>query len=128
MLPQGPYKPKEHEEEILKFWLENKFYKPEYDPKDDRVKSIDEMKNDDREPFCIICPPPNAYARPHIGNLSGYAYQDAMGRYARMKGKKVLLIPGKDHAGLEGEGVFVREVLEKKESISFHSLEKNSTR
>src|SRR5690606_18384224 len=57
--------------------------------------------------------PPNAYGRPHIGNISGYAYQDAMARYQRMKGKKVLVLPGKDHAGLEGEGVFVRDVLEK---------------
>jgi valyl-tRNA synthetase len=113
MLPDGPYKPAEYEKEILDFWLENKFYKPEFDPAVDRVKSIEEMKSDIRESWALICPPPNAYARPHIGNISGYAYQDAMARYARMKGKKVLVLPGKDHAGLEGEGVFVREVLEK---------------
>lgn len=119
MLPQGPYDPTKYEKEILDFWLSNQFYKPEFNPELDKVVSTEEMKKDSRVPFSIICPPPNAYARPHIGNLSGYAYQDAMGRFARMQGKKVLLVPGKDHAGLEGEGVFVREVLEKKKIDKF---------
>ncbi|MFS8130435.1 MAG: valine--tRNA ligase [Candidatus Dojkabacteria bacterium] len=113
MLPNGPYNPIESEKAMLNFWLENKFYKPEFDPSVDKVKTTEEMKSDVREAWALICPPPNAYARPHIGNISGYAYQDAMARYARMQGKKVLVLPGKDHAGLEGEGVFVREVLEK---------------
>lgn len=112
-LPNGPYNPQENEQQILNYWLENKLYKPEYNPTEDRIMSIEEMKADIREAWALICPPPNAYARPHIGNISGYAYQDAMARYARMQGKKVLVLPGKDHAGLEGEGVFVREVLEK---------------
>lgn len=112
-LPNGPYNPAENEKIILDYWLENKLYKPEYNPQKDRVMSTEEMKADIREAWSLICPPPNAYARPHIGNISGYAYQDAMARYARMQGKKVLVLPGKDHAGLEGEGVFVREVLEK---------------
>ncbi|MEP7104029.1 MAG: valine--tRNA ligase [Candidatus Dojkabacteria bacterium] len=113
MLTDGPYNPQIEEPKILKFWLDNKFYKPEFDPVVDKVKSTEEMKSDVREAWTLICPPPNAYARPHVGNISGYAYQDAMARYARMQGKKVLVLPGKDHAGLEGEGVFVREVLEK---------------
>lgn len=112
-LPEGPYNPTESEKEILDNWLTNKMYKPEYSPTEDRVLSTEEMKKDPRPAWALICPPPNAYARPHIGNISGYAYQDAMARYARMQGKKVLVLPGKDHAGLEGEGVFVREVLEK---------------
>jgi valyl-tRNA synthetase len=111
MLPKGPYNPQETEPRILDFWLQHKFYKPEYDPKSDRVMSTEEMKNDSREPFAIICPPPNAYARPHMGNVSGYAYQDVFGRYARMHGKKALLFPGKDHAAQEAETIYLRDVL-----------------
>jgi valyl-tRNA synthetase len=110
-LPQGAYNPSETEPNILKFWLDNKFYKPEYDPKEKRVKSADEMKSDNREPWALICPPPNAYARPHIGNISGYAYQDIFGRYNRMLGKKVLMVPGKDHAAQEAEVIFLKDVL-----------------
>lgn len=113
-LPNGPYNPSETEKEILDFWISNNLYKPEYLPSESRVQSTEEMKKDGRTPWSLICPPPNAYGRPHIGNISGYAYQDAMARYQRMNGKKVLVLPGKDHAGLEGEGVFVRDVLEKK--------------
>jgi valyl-tRNA synthetase/phosphoribosylanthranilate isomerase len=98
MLPNGAYNHKEHEEEVLKRWLECGAYKP---------------NKTNSESWTLICPPPNAYGRPHVGNISGYAYIDAMARIQRMKGKNVLVVPGKDHAGLEGEGVFVREVLEK---------------
>lgn len=118
MLYSGPYNPTENEEQVLNFWLENGFYKLEYDPKTNSFLSVEELRNllqkiPKEQKWCLICPPPNAYSRPHIGNISGYAYQDAMARYARMQGKKALIIPGKDHAGLEGEAVFVRDVLEK---------------
>lgn len=119
MLPKGAYTAKEHEALILSEWLENKIYKPEFDPVTNKVQSLEEMKADPREAWCLICPPPNAYGRPHIGNISGYAYMDALARYQRMLNKKVLVLPGKDHAGLEGEGVFVREVLEKKKRKKF---------
>lgn len=115
MLPKGPYNPNETEPKILDFWLQNKFYKPEFDPVSGQVLSTEEMKAELKsglgEPFAIICPPPNAYARPHIGNVSGYAYQDVFGRHARMRGKKTLLFPGKDHAAQEAETIYLRDVL-----------------
>ncbi|MBD3280092.1 hypothetical protein GF389_01025, partial [Candidatus Dojkabacteria bacterium] len=75
MLPKGPYNAQETEPEILKFWLKGKFFKPEYHP-EKGLQSTEEMEKDGRESFCIVNPPPNAYMRPHIGNVSGYAYQD----------------------------------------------------
>ncbi len=113
MLPNGPYNPQQNELDILKYWLENKFFKPEYH-KDKGLLSTDEMKNDGRDSFCIINPPPNAYMRPHIGNVSGYAYQDIFLRYNRLKGKKVFGQPGKDHAGIQGEVVLEKIFLENK--------------
>lgn len=110
-LPNGPYDPIKEELEILNYWLEKNFYKPEFDPKQGRVVDTGEMKKDGRESFAIINPPPNAYARPHIGNVSGYAYQDVFGRFNRMNGKKVLMLPGKDHAGQEGEATFIKNIL-----------------
>jgi valyl-tRNA synthetase/ASC-1-like (ASCH) protein len=118
-LPEGAYNSRDIEPSILKHWLETGVYKPEYNPEKSRVESFEEMIADPRPTWALICPPPNAYGRPHIGNISGYAYMDAMARYQRMQGKKVLVLPGKDHAGLEGEGVFVREVLEKKGKFKF---------
>jgi valyl-tRNA synthetase len=113
MLPKGPYDPNTNEPIILKYWLDNKFFKPEYHSKRGLL-STEEMKNDGREPFCIINPPPNAYMRPHIGNVSGYAYQDVFLRYNRLLGKKVLGQPGKDHAGIQGEVVVEKIFIENK--------------
>ncbi|MBN1331544.1 HAD-IA family hydrolase [Candidatus Dojkabacteria bacterium] len=113
MLPKGPYNSGNTEPEILKYWLDGKFFKPEYHP-ERGLLSTEEMKTDGREPFCIVNPPPNAYMRPHIGNVSGYAYQDVFLRYNRMKGKKVLGQPGKDHAGIQGEVVLEKIFWENK--------------
>lgn len=99
MLPKGPYDPQKTEEEILAFWLENNFYSPDY--------------SDAQETFSIVLPPPNANGNLHLGHMSGYAYQDLMGRYNRMLGKKVLLLPGKDHAGIQTEVVFEKELAKK---------------
>lgn len=117
-IPKGPYDAIKTEEEILKFWSENKFFKPEYHP-ETGLQSAEEFSKDKRESFCIINPPPNANGRPHIGHMSGYAYQDLMARYARMQGKKVAMIPGKDHAGIQTEAVFEREVLKPKGKTKF---------
>lgn len=106
MLPKGPYQPQLTESEILKFWLDNKFYAPEYHSD----KEFSTANKDNRETFTIILPPPNANGNLHLGHMSGYAYQDLMGRFARMQGKKVLLLPGKDHAGIQTEVVFEREL------------------
>ncbi len=115
MLPKGPYDPVKEEPKILEYWTKNKFYKPEYNPKTNEVENTESMKKriqeENLETYCNINPPPNAYARPHLGNVSGYAYQDAFGRYARMKGKTTLLFPGKDHAAQQAEAVFIREEL-----------------
>lgn len=117
MLSKGPYDPLKSEPEILKFWRKGKFNKPEYHAQKGLQKG---SETDDRESFCIICPPPNANARPHLGNLSGYSYQDLMGRFHRMRGKKTLLLPGKDHAGIQSEVVFERDVLQKEGKTKFN--------
>jgi len=111
---KGPYNPQIAEPAVLNFWGANAFFKPEYNAVKKVVDSTADLKkylkgNPDRR-YVIIDPPPNAYGRPHLGNISGYAYQDLLGRFWRMKGKRVLLFPGKDHAGIQGEIVVLREL------------------
>jgi valyl-tRNA synthetase len=113
-LYRGPYNADESEKKILAFWLENDFYKPEYNKEQKKTDTVEEMReflkaNPDKK-FTIIDPPPNAYDRPHIGNISGYAYQDLLGRFWRMNDKRVLLFPGKDHAGIQGEVVVLNDL------------------
>jgi valyl-tRNA synthetase len=112
MLPKGQYKPQDTEKEILDFWLENGYYKPEY-VSNKKLSTANKENANKRQTYCNILPPPNANGNLHLGHMSGYAYQDLMGRYQRMTGKKVLLLPGKDHAGIQTEVVYERDVLDK---------------
>lgn len=64
-----------------------------------------------REPFTITLPPPNANGAPHLGHMCGYAFHDAVGRFMRMTGHPTLLLPGKDHAGIQTETVFTKQLL-----------------
>lgn len=105
-LPSGPYNPEDHEISTLRLWLTKKHYKPET-----AAKVFKEQGRETTEKFSLINPPPNAYARPHIGNVSGYSYQDVFARRARMQGKVTVMIPGKDHAAQQAEVVYVRDVL-----------------
>ena len=109
MAIKGAYVPQKWEPEILQYWLKNKFYKPEYDPKTGKLLTLDELKKDKTPTYCIIMPPPNAYGIPHMGNVSSYAYEDLYLRFYRMHGYKAYGQPGKDHAGIQGEIVVLRE-------------------
>ena len=109
MAIKGAYDPQKWEPEILQYWLKNKFYKPEYDPKTGKLLTLEELKKDKTPTYCIIMPPPNAYGIPHMGNVSSYAYEDLYLRFYRMHGYKAYGQPGKDHAGIQGEIVVLRE-------------------
>ena len=61
-------------------------------------------------PFTITLPPPNANGTPHLGHMCGYAFHDVIGRYNRMTGHPTLLLPGKDHAGIQTEVVFTKHL------------------
>lgn len=115
MLPKGPYNPKETEAEMLKFWIDAKYYKPEY-ISEKKLSTAFKTNANARETYTNILPPPNANGNLHLGHMSGYAYQDLMGRYQRMRGKRVLLLPGKDHAGIQTEVVFENELAKKGKS------------
>ncbi len=63
-----------------------------------------------KEPFTIIMPPTNSNGSLHIGHAVGMTLQDLMTRFARMRGKKVLWLPGNDHAGFETQVVFDKKL------------------
>ena len=97
------------EEKILDFWISNNFYSPEY-------------KNDRTKTFCITLPPPNANSPLHLGTMSGNTIQDILGRYHRLLGEKVLLVPGKDHAAIQTEVIFEKYL--EKQGIKKRDLER----
>jgi valyl-tRNA synthetase len=90
------YIPSDHEDEIYKLWEQSGFFNP------DNIISA--------KRYCNILPPPNANGELHLGHASGYSVMDIFGRFERMNGKKVLLLPGKDHAGIQTQVVFEKKI------------------
>ncbi|HBF67241.1 MAG TPA: valine--tRNA ligase [Candidatus Magasanikbacteria bacterium] len=56
--------------------------------------------NVEGEPYAIMMPPPNVTGVLHLGHALENTLMDVMARYQRMQGRKVLLLPGTDHAAV----------------------------
>jgi len=69
----------------------------------DHLANPDFVKNPQGEKvgvFSMVIPPPNVTGTLHIGHALVNTLQDILARWQRMKGKKVLWLPGTDHAGI----------------------------
>lgn len=55
--------------------------------------------------YTITIPPPNITGSLHMGHALCYPIQDLVGRYKRLRGHNVLIIPGQDHAGIATQSV-----------------------
>ena len=96
------------EKKIYQTWEESGLSTPE-----GMEQYLKEKGKKIKEPFTIVLPPPNANANLHIGHMCGYSFQDLMGRYHRMTGHPTLLLPGKDHAGIQTETSFTKVLKER---------------
>ena len=56
----------------------------------------------------IVIPPPNVTGRLHIGHALGRTVEDVLARWKRMQGRRVLWLPGTDHAGIATQMVVER--------------------
>src|SRR3569623_1252627 len=62
------------------------------------------------EPFSMVIPPPNVTGSLHIGHALNNTLQDVLIRFARMRGKAALWLPGTDHAGIAPQMVVARQL------------------
>src|SRR4051812_17078848 len=60
--------------------------------------------------FSIVIPPPNVTGSLHIGHALNNTLQDILTRFARMRGKAALWLPGTDHAGIATQMVVERQL------------------
>ena len=91
------YDPKEVEDKWYKYWESH-----------DLFKSVP----DEREPYCIVIPPPNVTGVLHMGHMLNNTIQDILIRRARMEGKNALWVPGTDHASIATEAKVVKRLAE----------------
>src|SRR3989344_2068336 len=67
-----------------------------------------------KEPFTISLPPPNATGQLHVGNAVMIGIEDIFIRFARMRGKDALWVPGTDHAAIATESFVIRKLQKEK--------------
>ncbi len=79
------YEPQSVEDALYKKWEAQGYFNPD---------------NCSGEPYTIMMPPPNVTGVLHLGHALENSLMDAMARFQRLRGKKVLLVPGTDHAAL----------------------------
>ncbi len=84
------YEPQEVEDGIYTAWEASGFFNPDNLPDADKQK----------DPYCIVLPPPNVTGTLHLGHAAMLAVEDIMIRYARMKGMDTFWVPGTDHAAI----------------------------
>jgi valyl-tRNA synthetase len=91
------YDPAQTEDKWYRYWDENGFFG---------------SKPDEREPYCIVIPPPNVTGVLHMGHMLNNTIQDVLVRRARMLGKNALWVPGTDHASIATEAKVVAKLKE----------------
>ena len=85
---------------------EDKWYKTWMD------KGYFHSEPDEREPYCIVIPPPNVTGVLHMGHMLNNTIQDVLVRRARMLGKNACWVPGTDHASIATEAKVVAKLKE----------------
>ncbi len=78
---------REAEARLYEWWENNGYFKPE-------------SATSATKPYVISMPPPNVTGALHNGHAMFVSLEDLMMRYARMKGRAALWVPGTDHAGI----------------------------
>ncbi|MFC7440824.1 valine--tRNA ligase [Laceyella putida] len=100
------YDPKQAEAKWYKYWIEGKFFEA--------------GKDQEKEPFTIVIPPPNVTGKLHIGHALNMTLQDILTRFKRMKGYDTLWLPGMDHAGIATQARVEAKLRE--QGLSRHDL------
>jgi valyl-tRNA synthetase len=93
------YNPSEVENKWYSYWMAKGFFHSEPNP--------------DKEPFCIVIPPPNVTGVLHMGHMLNNTIQDILVRRARMQGKEACWVPGTDHASIATEAKVVAMLRER---------------
>lgn len=89
------YNPEAVEDKWYKTWMEKGYF---------------HSTPDEREPYCIVIPPPNVTGVLHMGHMLNNTIQDVLVRRARMKGKNACWVPGTDHASIATEAKVVAKL------------------
>ncbi|XP_039870439.1 valine--tRNA ligase, mitochondrial isoform X2 [Simochromis diagramma] len=96
------YSPEYVESSWYQWWEKEGFFSPEQHER--LPHAVDQT-------FSLCIPPPNVTGTLHLGHALTVAVEDALVRWRRMQGCRVLWVPGCDHAGIATQTVVERRLL-----------------
>uniref|UniRef100_A0A672Z1P7 Valine--tRNA ligase n=1 Tax=Sphaeramia orbicularis TaxID=375764 RepID=A0A672Z1P7_9TELE len=96
------YSPDYVESSWYQWWEKEGYFSPEQHEK--LTHAVDRT-------FSLCIPPPNVTGTLHLGHALTVAVEDALVRWRRMQGCRVLWVPGCDHAGIATQSVVERRLL-----------------
>uniref|UniRef100_A0AAZ3SU87 Valine--tRNA ligase, mitochondrial n=1 Tax=Oncorhynchus tshawytscha TaxID=74940 RepID=A0AAZ3SU87_ONCTS len=95
------YSPEYVETSWYPWWEKEGFFTPEIN---------DRLPHAVNRSFSMCIPPPNVTGTLHLGHALTVAIEDALVRWRRMQGYKVVWVPGCDHAGIATQTVVERRL------------------
>uniref|UniRef100_A0A3Q3WLM2 Valine--tRNA ligase, mitochondrial n=1 Tax=Mola mola TaxID=94237 RepID=A0A3Q3WLM2_MOLML len=105
LLFPSSYSPEYVEPSWYEWWEKEGFFRPE---QHERLShAVDRT-------FSLCIPPPNVTGNLHLGHALTVAVEDALVRWRRMQGFRVLWVPGCDHAGIATQTVVERRLQQEK--------------
>jgi valyl-tRNA synthetase len=99
-LPKA-YDPTAIEDRWAEYWVRAKLF-AQPTPAADAAK---------HETFTILLPPPNVTGNLHMGHMFEHTESDILMRWHRMRGDRVLWVPGTDHAGIATQMLVERQIV-----------------
>jgi len=101
-LPKA-YDPTAIEDHWAEYWVSEKLFTQPTPQKEDGL--------DHQSSFDILLPPPNVTGNLHMGHMFEHTESDILMRWHRMRGERVLWLPGTDHAGIATQMLVERQVV-----------------
>ena len=105
-LPAKSFEPSQVEAGRYEWWAERGYFSPKGDGK----------------VFSMVLPPPNVTGALHLGHALTVTVQDALARWRRMCGDRVLWVPGLDHAGIATQSVVEKQLARGENPVTRHDL------
>jgi valyl-tRNA synthetase len=103
-LPKA-YDPTAIEDHWAEYWVREKLFAQP------TPAATDQNQRLDGQAFTILLPPPNVTGNLHMGHMFEHTESDILTRWHRVRGERVLWIPGTDHAGIATQMLVERQVV-----------------
>jgi valyl-tRNA synthetase len=106
-LPKA-YDPAAIEDKWAEYWVREKLFTQ---PTPQSGTTHLQNQRLDGQSFSILLPPPNVTGNLHMGHMFEHTESDILARWHRMRGERVLWLPGTDHAGIATQMLVERQVV-----------------